>query len=128
MGLFVNKIVCASNENSVLTDFFNTLTYNKNREFIQTNSPSMDILISSNLERLLYLVSNYDNDLVSEMMKSLKETGIFKLPLEFKQRLEDFLVYSIDKQKTVELFFSSYNSFELVRISVFSDFIFIILQ
>ena len=111
MGLFVNKIVCASNENSVLTDFFNTLTYNKNREFIQTNSPSMDILISSNLERLLYLVSNYDNNLVSEMMKSLKETGIFKLPLEFKQRLEDFLVYSIDKQKTVDLIDECYKQY-----------------
>ena len=111
MGLFINKIVCASNENSVLTDFFNTLTYNKNREFIQTNSPSMDILISSNLERLLYLVSNYDNNLVSEMMKSLKETGVFKLPLEFKQRLEDFLVYSIDKQKTVELIDECYKQY-----------------
>lgn len=109
MGLFIDKIVCASNENSVLTDFFNTLTYNKNREFIQTNSPSMDILISSNLERLLYLISNYDQKLVNEMMISLKETGIFKLPGEFKDRLSSFLVNSIDKQKTVELIEQCYN-------------------
>jgi len=109
MGLFIDKIVCASNENSVLTDFFNTLTYNKNREFIQTNSPSMDILISSNLERLLYLISDYDQNLVNEMMNSLKETGIFKLPSKFKERLNSFLVSSIDKQKTVELIEKCYN-------------------
>ena len=109
MGLFVNKIVCASNENSVLTDFFNTLTYNKNREFIQTNSPSMDILISSNLERLLYLVSNYDNQLVSNMMNSLKETGIFKLPNEFKERLNSFLVNSINRDETVKLIENCFN-------------------
>ena len=109
MGLFVNKIVCASNENSVLTDFFNTLTYNKNREFIQTNSPSMDILISSNLERLLYLVSNYDNQLVSNMMNSLKETGIFKLPNKFKERLNSFLVNSINRDETVKLIENSFN-------------------
>ena len=109
MGLFVNKIVCASNENSVLTDFFNTLTYNKNREFIQTNSPSMDILISSNLERLLYLVSNYDNQLVSNMMNSLKETGIFKLPNEFKERLNSFLVNSINCDETVKLIENCFN-------------------
>ena len=112
MGLFIDKIVCASNENSVLTDFFNTLTYNKNREFIQTNSPSMDILISSNLERLLYLISNYDQKLVNEMMISLKETGIFKLPGEFKDRLSSFLVNSIDKQKTVELIEQCYNEYK----------------
>ena len=112
MGLFIDKIVCASNENSVLTDFFNTLTYNKNREFIQTNSPSMDILISSNLERLLYLISNYDQKLVNEMMISLKETGIFKLPCEFKDRLSSFLVNSIDKQKTVELIEQCYNEYK----------------
>ncbi len=111
MGLFINKIVCASNENSVLTDFFNTLTYNKNREFIQTNSPSMDILISSNLERLLYLISDYDQSLVSEMMISLKETGIFKLPIKFKERLNSFLVNSIDKQKTVELIEQCYKEY-----------------
>lgn len=112
MGLFVDKIVCASNENSVLTDFFNTLTYNKNREFIQTNSPSMDILISSNLERLLYLISDYDEALVSEMMTSLKETGVFKLPEKFKERLNSFLVNSIDKQKTVELIEQCYNEYK----------------
>lgn len=101
MGLFVDKIVCASNENNVLTDFFNTLVYNKNRPFIQTNSPSMDILISSNLERLLYLVSGCDSQLVNNMMKSLKEEGIFELPVRFKEKLQSFLAYSVDKDETV---------------------------
>ena len=80
MGCPIETLICASNENNVLTDFFNTLVYNKNRPFIQTNSPSMDILISSNLERLLYLVSGCDSQLVNNMMKSLKEEGTFELP------------------------------------------------
>ena len=62
MGLYIDKIVCASNENKVLTDFFNTYTYDKNRPFYITNSPAMDILISSNLERLLYIVTNQNEE------------------------------------------------------------------
>ncbi len=103
MGLFVDKIVCASNENNVLTDFFNTLKYNKNRSFIQTNSPSMDILISSNLERLLYLITDNNFGLVKQMMMNLKEKGIFELPEQYKNKLDDFLSFSIDKKQTVSL-------------------------
>ena len=112
MGLFVNKIVCASNENKVLTDFFNTLIYNKNRNFLQTNSPSMDILISSNLERLLYLITDCNYELVSKLMSDLKETGIFELPNEYKNKLDCFLSYSINKEETVEYIDKCYKQYD----------------
>ena len=111
MGLFVNKIVCASNENKVLTDFFNTLVYNKNRNFLQTNSPSMDILISSNLERLLYLITDCNYELVCKLMSDLKETGIFELPNKYKEKLDCFLSYSINKEETVEYITDCYNQY-----------------
>ena len=112
MGLFIEKIVCASNENKVLTDFFNTLEYNKNREFIQTNSPSMDILISSNLERLLYLITNYDYKLVNKMMSDLKEKGKFVLPNEYKDKLSSFIAYSINREDTVSYIDSCYKEYD----------------
>lgn len=75
MGLPIKKLICASNSNNVLTDFLKTGTYNKNRDFYTTTSPSMDILISSNLERLLYHMSGEDDKLVSDLMKQLSENG-----------------------------------------------------
>ena len=77
MGLPVGKLVCASNTNKVLTDFFESGVYNKNRSFYITKSPSMDILISSNLERLLYLTCGSER--CSEYMAQLKEKGEYKL-------------------------------------------------
>ena len=77
MGLPVGKLVCASNENKVLTDFFEKGVYNKNRDFHVTKSPSMDILISSNLERLLYLVCGAEK--CASYMKDLKENGEYKI-------------------------------------------------
>ena len=74
MGVPIAKLICASNENNVLTDFIKTGTYDRNRPFYQTSSPSMDILISSNLERLLRLLSGSD-EAVRGYMKSLSETG-----------------------------------------------------
>ena len=76
MGLPVGKLVCASNENNVLTDFLTTGTYTAKREFFKTTSPSMDILVSSNLERLLYHVTGSDAE-VASLMKSLAETGSY---------------------------------------------------
>ena len=102
MGLFIDKIVCASNENNVLTDFFNTLVYDKNRSFHLTNSPAMDILISSNLERLLYLVTNNNSEVVAKLMSDLKEEGKYTLPLEYKDALNDFMAYSVNKEDTVK--------------------------
>src|SRR5699024_5222968 len=77
MGLPINKLICASNSNNVLYDFFRTGTYDKNRDFIKTISPSMDILISSNFERLLYHESNKNEDLINEWMKNLNEDGSY---------------------------------------------------
>ncbi len=90
MGIPVKKLICASNENKVLFDFFQTGTYDKNREFILTNSPSMDILISSNLERLIYLIANEDAEKNSELMKSLKTEGVYTLTDDMKANLKDF--------------------------------------
>ncbi len=75
MGIPINKLICASNSNNILTDFITTGTYDRNREFYTTISPSMDILISSNLERLLYHLSGNDDKRVSRWMKDLSETG-----------------------------------------------------
>ena len=75
MGLPVNKLICASNENKVLADFFNSGSYDRKRELLLTSSPSMDILVSSNLERFLFHLSNGDEDLVKEKMEDLKSTG-----------------------------------------------------
>ena len=87
LGLPVGKLICASNANNVLTDFFATGTYDKRREFYVTNSPSMDILVSSNLERLLFDVSDHDADLVAQLMNQLQTTGHYTVPAEVHQRL-----------------------------------------
>ena len=76
MGLPVAKLICASNENKVLFDFFQTGSYDRNREFILTSSPSMDILISSNLERLIYRIAGEDDRADAEFMKNLAEKGV----------------------------------------------------
>ena len=111
MGLYIDKIVCASNENKVLTDFFNTYTYDKNRPFYVTNSPAMDILISSNLERLLYVVTNQNEQEVSKMMKDLKENGKFYLKEEFQPKIKDFIATSINKEETVNIIKKCYDQY-----------------
>lgn len=78
MGLPLNKLICASNENKILTDFFNTNIYDKRRDLNLTSSPSMDILVSSNLERLLYHL-NEDEEIVKEAMMSLNQKGIYEV-------------------------------------------------
>ena len=90
MGTPIGKLVCASNDNNVLYDFFQTGTYDKNREFILTTSPSMDILISSNLERLIYMIAGCDAKKTTELMDSLKKTGKYTITDEMKARLLDF--------------------------------------
>ena len=90
MGLPIAKFICASNDNKVLYDFFTTGTYDRNREFILTTSPSMDILISSNLERLIYKIAGNDAVKNSELMKSLSSTGVYTITDEMKKRLEEF--------------------------------------
>lgn len=98
MGLPVGKLVCASNENNVLTEFFATNCYNAKRSFYQTNSPSMDIVISSNLERLLYFETKSVSK-VKGYMKDLKEKKEFKMRHTFK----DFKAYDINQTQTLEI-------------------------
>ncbi len=88
MGLPVGKLICASNENNVLTDFIRTGVYDKNRPFKTTGSPSMDILISSNLERLLYHITR-DDAQVAEWMKELSETGRYEVSAEAKAKIAE---------------------------------------
>ena len=88
MGLPVGKLVCASNQNNVLTDFLSTGTYTAKREFYKTTSPSMDILVSSNLERLLYHVTGSDAE-VADLMKSLNETGRYTVRPETLKAIQE---------------------------------------
>ncbi len=88
MGLPVGKLVCASNANNVLTDFLQTGRYDKNRPFYKTVSPSMDILVSSNLERLLFLLSG-DASLVKKLMGELKENGVYQVPVDLQRALHE---------------------------------------
>lgn len=90
MGVPIAKLICASNDNKVLYDFFETGVYDKNREFILTISPSMDILISSNLERLVYMIAGCDAKKNSELMAALKEKGAYELSEDMKANLSDF--------------------------------------
>lgn len=90
MGLPVNKFVCASNDNNVLYDFFKTGIYNRNRELKLTTSPSMDILISSNLERLLFEISGRDPKKVNALIDDLNSKGIYEIDEDMKKNLEDF--------------------------------------
>ncbi|MGI6705135.1 MAG: threonine synthase [Clostridia bacterium] len=87
MGLPIHRLICASNQNNVLTDFFREGQYNRNREFYKTISPSMDILISSNLERLLYEVAGRDNDKVKGWMEALKHQGQYHVGEEIREVL-----------------------------------------
>lgn len=89
MGLPVNKLICASNANDVLTEFLRTGVYDRNRPFHTTISPSMDILISSNLERLLYHLSGCDSERVSGWMKQLSETGRYEVDEDIKAQLRE---------------------------------------
>lgn len=90
MGLPIDKFICASNENKVLTDFFETGVYDKKRELVLTESPSMDILVSSNLERLLYEASGRNSEIVSELMKDLNTKGIYEVNETIKNFIKEF--------------------------------------
>lgn len=102
MGLPIAKLICASNENKVLYDFFTTGAYDKNREFMLTSSPSMDILISSNLERLIYRIAGNDADKNVELMKSLNENGVYEITPEMRAQLSDFVGGYATEQETAD--------------------------
>ena len=104
MGLPIRKLICASNENKVLFDFFETGVYDRNREFILTASPSMDILISSNLERLIYEIVGANAEDNAQKMKELKETGSYEITEEMKQKLAMFVGgYATEEQVANEI-------------------------
>jgi threonine synthase len=103
IGVPIAKLVCASNENKVLFDFFRTGTYDRNREFILTSSPSMDILISSNLERLIYMIMGEDASVNARLMAELKEKGRYTIPDEARGKLDAFAGYYTNEAGTAEL-------------------------
>lgn len=102
MGIPVAKLICASNENKVLYDFFSTGTYDKNREFMLTSSPSMDILISSNLERLIYRIAGEDAAKNAALMKELNTTGKYEITSEMKEKLADFYGNYASEKETAD--------------------------
>ena len=110
MGVPVNKLICASNENKVLFDFFETGIYDKNRDFILTSSPSMDILISSNLERLIYKIAGEDADATSQMMNLLTSQGKYEITPDMKEKMNCFIGGWADEEKTAVEIKTVYNN------------------
>lgn len=102
MGIPIDKLICASNENKVLFDFFKTGVYDRNREFVLTTSPSMDILISSNLERLIYLIAGEDSEKTKLLMEELKEKGRYEISDDMRERLADFIGGYASEEQTAE--------------------------
>lgn len=102
MGLPVNKFICASNENKVLTDFFKTGVYDREREFKKTNSPSMDILVSSNLERFLFEITGHDGEKISKWMNDLNTKGSFEIDKETKEKIDEIMLGGYADEKETE--------------------------
>ena len=111
MGLPINKLICASNSNNILTDFLNTGVYDRNREFHLTMSPSMDILISSNLERLLYLMCGAEQ--TAEYMQLLNETGFYQISDDIKKEIDKnfagYFASECQTSATIKKYYESYN-------------------
>ena len=104
MGVPIGKLICASNENKVLYDFFRTGSYDRNREFVLTTSPSMDILISSNLERLIYKIAGADDVKDAAFMKELSEKGTYTITPQMKEKLADFYGnYASEEETAAEI-------------------------
>ena len=102
MGIPVHRLICASNSNKVLFDFFRTGIYDRNREFILTSSPSMDILISSNLERLIYHIAGDNAAVNAQLMKDLSEKGVYRISDEMRSKLDCFYGGYADEDQTAD--------------------------
>ncbi len=130
MGVPVNKLICASNINNVLTDFINTGVYDRNRKFFATVSPSMDILISSNLERLLYLMTGRDDAQIREWFGKLASEGRYEVSADVKAKLADeFCAGYCDDAQTKETIHSVYEKYgytcdthTAVAVKVYNDY------
>lgn len=131
MGVPIKTLVCASNSNNVLTDFLKTGTYDRNRDFYTTTSPSMDILISSNLERLLYHISGEDDKLVSSLMNSLSKTGKYtvsdKIISDIQKMFDAGFTAENDVASTIREHFEKYNylcdTHTAVAVNVYDEYV-----
>lgn len=131
MGVPVNKLICASNANNVLTDFLTTGVYDRNREFHTTISPSMDILISSNLERLLYMLCGQDDKCIREWFGSLAKTGRYEVSQSVKDALADefYAGFCNDEQTkaTIKRYYDKYSytcdTHTAVAVKVYEDYV-----
>lgn len=130
MGVPVNKLICASNINNVLTDFINTGIYDRNRQFYATVSPSMDILISSNLERLLYLLTDRNDALIKEWFGKLAVDGRYEVTDKIKAKLKDeFCAGCCDDEQTKQTIHEIYEKYSYtcdthtaVAVKVYEDY------
>ena len=112
MGVPINRLICASNSNNVLTDFFNTGVYDRNRTFYNTISPSMDILVSSNLERLLYAITG-ENSMVRDCMSQLTATGRYQVDERTMDKISRlFKGYCCDNEETKRVIGAIYRQFD----------------
>ncbi|WP_333886516.1 threonine synthase [Clostridium sp.] len=112
MGLPINKLICASNENKVLYDFFQSGTYDAEREFILTISPSMDILISSNLERLIYDISGRDSSVVNKLMTNLSKHSKYTVSEDMKEELKGFYGGFASEEETLKCIKETFNTYQ----------------
>ena len=110
MGLPIDKLICASNENKVLYDFFRTGDYDKNREFVLTSSPSMDILISSNLERLIYRIAGNNAAANASLMRELSSEGKYTITPGMKEQLKTFYGNYTTEAETAEVIKNIYEN------------------
>lgn len=110
MGCPINKLICASNKNNVLADFINTGVYDRNRDFYNTMSPSMDILVSSNLERLLFMLSGYDDKKIEQYMYDLNTKGRYGIDKEMLVRLqESFIGVYVSEDECKQAMYDAYH-------------------
>ena len=114
MGLPIDKLICASNDNKVLYDFFTTGRYDRNRDFILTTSPSMDILISSNLERLIYKIGGCDHEKNKALMAALGTAGKYEITDAMKAELKDFYGNYSSEDETADVIKSIYDNTEYI--------------
>jgi threonine synthase len=112
MGLPVNKFICAANENNVLNDFFNTGVYNRLRQLKLTISPSMDILVSSNLERLIYDICDRDSAKLRQLFEDLSGSGIFSIDDEMMEKIKDFWSGFATDSQTIEAIREVYKKYK----------------
>lgn len=114
IGVPINKLICASNENKVLYDFFATGCYDRNRDFVLTESPSMDILVSSNLERLIYHITGDDSSKTAQLMKALSTKGIYEITDSMRNKLKDFVGGWASEDRTREAIRTVYQDYDYV--------------